>query len=105
MLCKVLCHRCSLPRGRFFDTDLTFNQQLKLLGPSEVDIRCSHTIVFELFRIASNRQLRDEVVGWSAIPLCNGNFKLIDGHFRLPMLHGEVRQLLTQCAAQTDQQR
>jgi hypothetical protein len=42
-------------RGRFFDTDLTFNQQLKLLGPSEQDLKCSHTLVLEVFRMGNKR--------------------------------------------------
>ena len=42
-------------RGRFFDTDLVFDQQLKLLGPSDRQLKCSHTIVFELFRVGNKR--------------------------------------------------
>ena len=76
--------------GRFFDTELRFNQKLYAMLPPPTQIRPSNVIIFELFLLGGKRSPVDRVVAWSALPATDADFRPIEGKFRLPLLRGEL---------------
>lgn len=75
-------------RGRHFDTDLVFDQCIYATAPSQRDLRPGAALVFELFLLAGRRSPVDAVVGWGALPVCDRDFRLPCGKFRVPCLRG-----------------
>lgn len=75
-------------RGRHFDTDLVLDQCIYTTAPSQRDLRPGAALVFELFLLAGRRSPVDAVVGWGALPVCDRDFRLPCGKFRLPCLRG-----------------
>lgn len=76
--------------GRFFDTELKFDQAVYAMLPPPTSIRPSNVLVFELFLLGGRRSPVDRVVAWSAMPAADADFRPIDGKFRLPLLRGEL---------------
>lgn len=77
-------------RGRFYDIDLQFNQCVYGTAPSPTDLRPSHVWVFELYILGGRSNPMDRVVGWGALPACNGDMRVASGRFKVPLLRGEV---------------
>lgn len=82
-------------RGRFYDTELPFNQCVYAVAPAAVDLQPSHVFVFELFLLGGRSQPMDRVVAWTALPACDRDFAVPVGRFRLPLLRGEVDLAVT----------
>lgn len=77
-------------RGRFFDTEITFNQCVYAVAPSASDLRPAHVFIFELFQLGDRRNPIDRVVAWTALPACDRDFQVVWGRFKLPLMRGEV---------------
>lgn len=86
-------------RGRFFDTELTLAQAVFAVCPPRAELRPGHTLVFELFLLGGRTTPLDRVVGWTALPACDADFRVVSGRFRLPLLRGEVDPAVTQFRA------
>jgi len=77
-------------RGRYYDTEVTFNQCLYAVAPSQADLRPSHVIILELFLLGGRSNPIDRVVAWTALPACDRDFQVVWGRYKLPLLKGEV---------------
>jgi len=77
--------------GKFYNLELSFAQEQNLLTiacPSLSQSRPNNCLVFELVGVRGGRYLSDQVVAWSAFPLCSSSGDLIHGRYKLPMLRG-----------------
>ena len=79
-----------LHRGSHTDLSLDFNSEVQMSCPSEVDLGVSNVLLFQLFKLRSQRTPYDAVVAWGALPLSTITFDLIQGKFRLPLVRGDV---------------
>lgn len=77
-------------RGRYYDTELDFNQCIYAVAPSQADLRPSHVFIFELFCLGGRSNPIDRVVAWSALPACDRDFQVMWGRYKVPLLRGEV---------------
>lgn len=76
--------------GKFYNTQLTFNQDLFASCPSKNDARPSYCFILELFWLGNKRSPVDKVVGWTVLPMVDSNFEIVKGKYKLPVLKGEV---------------
>uniref|UniRef100_A0A8C6VTI0 Orofacial cleft 1 candidate gene 1 protein n=1 Tax=Nothobranchius furzeri TaxID=105023 RepID=A0A8C6VTI0_NOTFU len=81
-------------RGRFYDTDLHFNQNLFMNLPAACDINPSMVLVFQL--ISQHHSHLSSAVAWGVFPLCGSNLNLVHGRFKTPLLRGEPSARLGQ---------
>lgn len=89
-------------RGRFYNTEVTVNQNMYLVCPPECALRPGNVLIFELFHLSlahngSSRRRRhqqqqsdDQVVAWGAMPLSTPDFACVQGKFKIPLLRGEM---------------
>lgn len=77
--------------GRYFDRSMKFEDSVFTLCPPVGQLKPSFILVFELFALQSSRNpTGDQVVAWSALPMCNEHLGVVNGKFRLPFLRGEM---------------
>ena len=76
-------------KGRFYDTEMTFNQCIYNAAPAGSDLLPHNCFVFELFLLGGRTVPMDRVVAWSVLPASDANFIAVSGRFRIPMLRGE----------------
>ncbi|XP_063309131.1 uncharacterized protein LOC134609385 [Pelobates fuscus] len=74
--------------GRFYDVEITVNQSVHTLLPTEKKIKSGMTLLVELFLLHGKEIYIDRAVGWGVFPLCDNNFNLIEGKFKCPILRG-----------------
>lgn len=83
---KPLYHRNTI--------DFRIHQRFFLHCPAECDVTPLHVIVFELFSLSSTHHpsvlVREDVVGWGAIPVSSGPCELLTGKFKILLLRGPV---------------
>ena len=77
-------------KGRFYDIDMTFEQKIFIIAPSETKIEPSMTISFELYRLADQKIPIDRCVGWGVMPLCDSQLHVAHGKFKVPLLCGPI---------------
>jgi hypothetical protein len=76
--------------GRYFDRVLKVDGSVYALCPPKKLLRPSNIFVIELFHLASRTNPTDHVVAWTALPMINAQFSVIEGKFRLPLIRGET---------------
>ena len=76
--------------GMYYHSELRVEQSLFALCPSTSQIRPANAFVFELFRLSEPDFPRDEVVAWGVLPMCDENFGVVQGCFRVPMVRGAL---------------
>ncbi|CAE7527851.1 unnamed protein product, partial [Symbiodinium microadriaticum] len=75
--------------GRYFDRTMKVEDSVYALCPPKNQIKPSNVFVLELFQLAGRSNPTDKVVAWSAMPISNAHFIVVNGKFRLPLLRGE----------------
>eukprot|EP01041_Mallomonas_annulata_P000103 gene103-145_t len=75
--------------GRYYNRTLRVDDSVFALCPPKDLLKPSNVLVLELFRLADESQPMDKVVAWTAIPMCNERFGVLEGKFKLPLLRGE----------------
>jgi len=90
-------HRTQQPvrhQGRYFDVEISFKQRVNklfLACPAKAATNPSMVFVFELFQVRnSTTNKTDRVVAWGAFPMSNPTGDIIKGHFKVPLLRGEM---------------
>jgi hypothetical protein len=76
--------------GRFFDTELRFEQSVFAVCPSVPDMHPSMVFVLEIFLLGGKRDPLDKVVGWGVLPVCGPSFNVVKGKFKIPIILGEM---------------
>ncbi|KAM8822483.1 uncharacterized protein ofcc1 isoform 2-T2 [Spinachia spinachia] len=83
-------------RGRFWDTDVHFNQSLLMLLPAACEVVPSMVLVFQLISLPGDSSHVSSVLAWGAFPVCGPSLGLVQGRFKTPLLRGEPSTQLDQ---------
>ncbi|XP_062415349.1 uncharacterized protein ofcc1 [Pungitius pungitius] len=83
-------------QGRFWDTDLHFNQSLQMLLPAACEVVPSMVLVFQLVSLPGDSSHIGAVLAWGAFPVCGPSLGLVQGRFKTPLLRGEPSTQLDQ---------
>jgi hypothetical protein len=75
--------------GRYFDRIMKFEDSIFTLCPPRCMLKPSNCIVLEIFQLANRLNPYDKCVGWTALPMCNEHYGLVEGKLKLPVLRGE----------------
>merc|ERR1719320_1321024 len=76
--------------GQFNCQEMTVDQNLFTVLPSQRYINPGMVLVFEIFLLRGEKSPLDRVVAWGCFPVCNKNFEIIRGKFKLPLLRGFI---------------
>ncbi|XP_067833383.1 uncharacterized protein ofcc1 [Heptranchias perlo] len=74
--------------GNFYNIELSFNQSIAMVLPSENDVQPEMALIFELFLLHGMSSSIDRAVGWGAFPICNSQLEILEGKFKCPFLRG-----------------
>ena len=93
--CEVCCGWAgatisSQHNGTPFDSDVSFNASVFTFFPPREAIKPYAVFLFELIRLPTANNARPTTVGWSCFPVIDGNFTVIQGRFKTPLLRGSV---------------
>ncbi|XP_051050346.1 uncharacterized protein LOC127229305, partial [Phodopus roborovskii] len=80
--------------GNFYDVGLYFHERLSVVLPQRKSVRPGMCFLFELFLLHGTCAYSDLVVGWTAFPICDNNFRIVEGKFKCPLLRGNYDQKL-----------
>ncbi|KDO33383.1 hypothetical protein SPRG_02190 [Saprolegnia parasitica CBS 223.65] len=82
-------------RGHFYNTELSLDQSIFCVCPSELDLRPANVVILELYLLSGASAMHDTVVGWAALPACTTDFTILEGRFKVPMLRGDIDHTIT----------
>lgn len=72
-------------------TNISYNNhKLYFMLPPKARLSPSMVVMFELVYLSGKDPSRDEVQGWGALPVVNGDFDINTGKFKVPLLYGSV---------------
>ncbi|XP_067888787.1 uncharacterized protein ofcc1 [Heterodontus francisci] len=74
--------------GNFYNIELSFNQSIAAVLPSEDDVQPEMALIFELFLLHGINSSIDWAVGWGAFPICNSKLEILEGKYKCPLLRG-----------------
>ncbi|RHY35132.1 hypothetical protein DYB32_000356 [Aphanomyces invadans] len=95
-------------RGHFYNTELHVDQNVYVVCPPQQELRpgatwCVHcnltgmdivpvanVVLFELYLLSGANATKDCVVAWGVLPVCNADFDVVAGRFKVPMMRGDV---------------
>ncbi|KAF0692494.1 Aste57867_16438 [Aphanomyces stellatus] len=81
--------------GHFYNTELVVDQNIYVVCPSQSELRPANVVVFEIYMLSGQSATKDAVVGWGVLPVCNADFEVVAGRFKVPLLRGDVDHTLT----------
>lgn len=76
--------------GRFSSSEITLDQSVFTVVPSKDEVRPGMVLVFELFLLRGAVTPTDRVVAWACFPICDGQFDIVQGFYKSPMLRGHI---------------
>ncbi|XP_030254786.1 uncharacterized protein LOC115570384 isoform X1 [Sparus aurata] len=76
-------------RGRFYDTDLHFNQSLFMILPAACEVIPSMVLVFKLIALPGHGSHISSAMAWGTFPVCGPSLGHVQGRFKTPLLRGE----------------
>ena len=77
--------------GKFYESELTFQETLRMVCPSSVLLRSHVVLQIELWRLKKGKYSPvDTNVAWAAWPLVDGDFQIKFGRFKAPVLLGAI---------------
>jgi hypothetical protein len=82
--------------GNYFDRVLSVEDSCFALCPPDYNLKPSHTLLIEVYQLASDTNPSDKIVGWTAMPMCNEQLGIATGKFKLPLFKGEPSPSITQ---------
>ncbi|GCC23758.1 hypothetical protein chiPu_0002156 [Chiloscyllium punctatum] len=74
--------------GNFYNVELSFNQSIAAVLPSQNDLQPGMVLVFELFLLHGISTSIEQPVGWGAFPICNSQLEILQGKYKCPLLRG-----------------
>ncbi|PIK53786.1 hypothetical protein BSL78_09280 [Apostichopus japonicus] len=75
--------------GNFFNVEMSIEQSVFTVLPAKSQIRPGMVLLFELFLLRGTLLPVDKVVSWGVFPICDGQFDVLQGRYKTPMLRGE----------------
>ncbi|XP_074656241.1 uncharacterized protein LOC141909627 [Tubulanus polymorphus] len=76
--------------GHFYNTEIRIDQSTFTVLPSKPAIRPSMVLMFELYLLRGAVVPTDHIVGWGCFPICDANFEVIEGKYKVPLLRGPM---------------
>ncbi|XP_028404973.1 uncharacterized protein LOC114527499 isoform X2 [Dendronephthya gigantea] len=76
--------------GEFYNIEVKIDQSVFTVCPARPDIRPGMVLVFELFLLRGAVTPTDRVVGWGCFPICDSNFRVVEGKYKTPFLRGDM---------------
>ncbi|XP_077967584.1 uncharacterized protein LOC144421905 [Styela clava] len=76
--------------GRYSSAQIPLEQSVFTVVPSKDEVRPGMVLIFELFLLRGAITPTDRVVAWACFPICDGQFEIIQGHYKAPMLRGHM---------------
>lgn len=77
--------------GAFYNVEMKLDGQCMFtVLPSKAALKPGMVVVFELYLLRGSVVTTDRVVGWGCAPICDAQFEVIEGKYRVPMLRGEM---------------
>ncbi|XP_045180354.2 uncharacterized protein LOC123539694 isoform X3 [Mercenaria mercenaria] len=76
--------------GGFHNVELKFDQCMFTVLPSKASLKPGMVVVFELYLLRGSVVSTDKVVAWGCAPICDAQFEVIEGKYRVPFLRGEM---------------
>ncbi|RHY10641.1 hypothetical protein DYB25_004918 [Aphanomyces astaci] len=55
----------------------------------------ANVVVFEMYLLSGANATKDAVVGWGVLPVCNADFDVLAGRFKVPLIRGDVDHTIT----------
>ncbi|VDI72896.1 Hypothetical predicted protein [Mytilus galloprovincialis] len=80
--------------GQFYNVEMKMDQSVFTVLPAKASLRPGMVLTFELFLLRGSVVAKDRVVAWGSFPICDGQFDVIEGKYRCPMLRGEMDPIL-----------
>lgn len=80
--------------GQFYNVEMKMDQSVFTVLPSKASLRPGMVLTFELFLLRGSILAKDRVVAWGSFPICDGQFDVIEGKYKCPMLRGEMDPML-----------
>ncbi|XP_059502324.1 uncharacterized protein ofcc1 [Stegostoma tigrinum] len=74
--------------GNFYNVELSFNQSIAVVLPSQNDVQPGMVLVFELFLLHGINTRIERPVGWGAFPICDSQMEILEGKYKCPLLRG-----------------
>uniref|UniRef100_H2XRF8 Uncharacterized protein n=1 Tax=Ciona intestinalis TaxID=7719 RepID=H2XRF8_CIOIN len=81
--------------GHYSNTEIHLEQSVFTVLPPQWKVQPGMILVFELFLLRGSISPIDRVVAWGAFPICDSNFAIVQGHYKLPMLRGHMDYRIT----------
>ncbi|ETV88563.1 hypothetical protein H257_00125 [Aphanomyces astaci] len=82
-------------RGHFYNTELPVDQNVYVVCPPQHELRPANVVVFEMYLLSGANATKDAVVGWGVLPVCNADFDVLAGRFKVPLIRGDVDHTIT----------
>ncbi|CAB3994118.1 partial [Paramuricea clavata] len=76
--------------GEFYNIEVKIDQSVFTVCPARPDIRPGMILVFELFLLRGAVTPTDRVVAWGCFPICDSNFRVVEGKYKTPFLRGDM---------------
>ncbi|XP_076802649.1 uncharacterized protein LOC143446753 isoform X2 [Clavelina lepadiformis] len=81
--------------GHYGSSEMTLDQSVFTVLPAQWSVQPGMILVFELFLLRGSVSPTDKVVAWGCFPICDGQFQIIQGFYKLPMLRGFMDHRIT----------
>ncbi|KAH3752765.1 hypothetical protein DPMN_187391, partial [Dreissena polymorpha] len=76
--------------GSFYNVEMKLDQSMFTVLPPKQSLKPGMVVVFELFLLRGSVVTTDRVVGWGCFPICDAQFDVIEGKYKVPFLRGEM---------------
>ncbi|KAK7091940.1 uncharacterized protein [Littorina saxatilis] len=76
--------------GNFHNVELKMDQSVFTVLPAQASLRPGMVLAFELFLLRGSVVSTDRVVAWGVFPICDGQFDIVEGKYKVPMLRGPM---------------
>ncbi|KAL8561388.1 hypothetical protein ACOMHN_063315 [Nucella lapillus] len=76
--------------GNFHNVEMKMDQSVFTVLPAKASLRPGMVLTFELFLLRGSVVSTDRVVAWGVFPICDGQFDIIEGKYKCPMLRGPM---------------
>ncbi|XP_052761377.1 uncharacterized protein LOC128204074 isoform X2 [Mya arenaria] len=76
--------------GAFYNMEMKLDQSMFTVLPPRQSLKPGMVVVFELFLLRGSIVSTDRVVGWGCFPICDAQFDVIEGKYKIPFLRGEM---------------
>lgn len=81
--------------GNFHNVEMKVDQSVFTVLPAKASLRPGMVLTFELFLLRGSVLNTDHVVGWGVFPICNGQFDIVEGKYKCPLLRGPMDMDIT----------